>query len=121
MDYFIDGLSEFANFKSRARRKDFWMFHLWCVIVGVFVGVTAGLTMGPKNAAFIANVYNVGLILPSLAITVRRLHDVNKSGWFMFVPFYGFYLMFVEGDKGDNRFGTDPKAPLDMTHMSKAG
>ncbi|WP_168196446.1 DUF805 domain-containing protein [Bdellovibrio sp. NC01] len=120
MDYFVDVIMDFANYKSRARRKEFWMFHLWYLIVGVVVGVATTLTLGQKNADFVSAVFNLGMFFPSLAVTVRRMHDVNKSGWWMFVPIYGQYLAFVAGDEGDNRFGPDPKAPLDVAHLSKA-
>jgi uncharacterized membrane protein YhaH (DUF805 family) len=53
--------------------------------------------------------YQVALFLPGVGVTIRRIHDVGKSGWFALIPFYNFVLMCTDGTKGPNRFGPDPK------------
>lgn len=110
----------YANFTGRARREEYWMYTLFnsifligiVAVSGVFVSIT-------DTPAFMGLylIYLLGIILPSLAVIVRRLHDVGKSGWFYFitlVPFVGpiwlFVLFVTEGDKGPNQYGPDPKA-----------
>lgn len=61
------------------------------------------------NTKFLGNIYSLGVLLPSLAVSVRRLHDVNKSGWFYLVPFYNLYLLCIDGTRGENAYGEDPK------------
>ncbi|WP_426483538.1 DUF805 domain-containing protein [Flavobacterium sp. 2] len=114
----------YANFTGRARRSEYWLFTLMqCVIfiafiiVGAIVGsflsdATGGLLIG--YFAFVA--YSLATVLPTLAVVVRRLHDVGKSGWFYFIaliPLVGsiwlLVLLVTEGDRGENYYGADPK------------
>ena len=55
-------------------------------------------------------IYTLGILLPSIAVAVRRMHDVGKSGWYILIPIYNFILSVTEGDKGKNKYGTDPKS-----------
>lgn len=108
MDYYFDCLAKYATFSGRARRKEFWMFLLVSFVISICVGVAEKLFAIPHFATF----YNVAIFLPSLAVSIRRMHDVNKSGWYQLIPFYGFYLCCLAGDEGPNRFGPDPKETL---------
>ncbi|MEJ5148126.1 MULTISPECIES: DUF805 domain-containing protein [unclassified Sphingobacterium] len=114
MEWFLKVVRDnYANFDGRARRKEYWMFALFNFIISCILGILA----------YIANVFyylsiivSLALIIPSIAVAVRRLHDINKSGWMIllclipFVNFYLIYLFFLEGDKGPNEYGQDPKA-----------
>lgn len=114
MEWFLKVVRDnYANFDGRARRKEYWMFALFNFIISCILGILA----------YIANVFyylsiivSLALIIPSIAVAVRRLHDINKSGWMIllclipFVNFYLIYLFFLEGDKGPNEYGEDPKA-----------
>ncbi|RYE89849.1 MAG: DUF805 domain-containing protein [Cytophagaceae bacterium] len=60
--------------------------------------------------------YSLAVLLPSLAVSVRRMHDVNKSGWFILIPFYNFILFCTEGTDGPNEYGPDPKDPEGLLH-----
>ncbi|PFG44642.1 uncharacterized membrane protein YhaH (DUF805 family) [Isoptericola jiangsuensis] len=119
----------YATFSGRARRSEFWFWYLFMAIVGAVggtvLGITAGTTLdietGTVSGGFWA-VYAVfmlvmlALVLPSIAVSVRRLHDTDRSGfWYFlgFVPFGGIVLLVFwagEGTPGDNRFGASPKA-----------
>ncbi len=114
--YFLDIIkNKYADFNGRARRKEFWMFilvffiiYIALAIVGAILGSIAGFLGAIVYIAI--GLLCLAVIVPSIALTVRRMHDVNKSGWFMLIPFYNLYLEVTEGDKGDNQYGPDPKA-----------
>jgi uncharacterized membrane protein YhaH (DUF805 family) len=126
MDYMLMPLKRYADFSGRSRRKEYWMFMLGVIIVSilfsiVFVG-SLGFSDGEPGAGFglgAAGVvlFSLALVIPSLAVQVRRFHDQDKSGWFVllnFVPAVGglivLVMMCLEGTPGPNRYGPDPKA-----------
>ncbi len=114
-------LRRYADFSGRSRRKEFWMFYLGLIIAALIIAIvenilgiaeSVGDTVGPLSILFL-----LGIFIPSLAVQVRRWHDQDKSGWFVLVgliPFIGglisLVFMMLEGTKGPNRFGPDPKA-----------
>jgi uncharacterized membrane protein YhaH (DUF805 family) len=125
MKWFIKVLRHYADFSGRARRKEYWMFVLFNFIflfvwtfVAAFAFALAG-SMEDNDVTHIANIiylsYMTCMLLPGMAVSVRRLHDLGKSGWWlliMLIPFGGiwlFILMVTEGQIGDNRYGPDPK------------
>ncbi|MCE2743744.1 MAG: DUF805 domain-containing protein, partial [Fluviicola sp.] len=63
-----------------------------------------------EGGSIIGNIYSLAVLLPSLAVAVRRMHDVGKSGWFVLIPIYNFILAVTEGDSGSNEYGNDPKS-----------
>ena len=105
MNYFIDGLKAYAVFTGRASRKQYWMFILWYMVAYIFLGVIDALL----GLGFLTTVYSLGLLIPSIAIGIRRMHDVDKSGWFLLIPIYSLILACTGGTSGDNRFGDDPQ------------
>lgn len=119
MKYYIGALKKYAVFSGRARRKEYWLFVLFNIIfsiIAMILDVLAGTRMENQYYGFIYIIYSLAMILPSLAVTVRRLHDTNRSGWWILIsiiPIIGgiwlFVLMCFEGTIGDNRFGQDPK------------
>jgi len=114
----------YADFSGRSRRKEYWMFVLFNVLVVMVLLIVSGILglltgeedIGVGAVVALLVVYSLATIVPSLAVKVRRLHDQNKSGWFVLltlVPFGGIVLlifMVIEGTPGPNRFGPDPKA-----------
>ena len=134
---FIDavrsGFSNYVTFSGRARRSEFWFWFLFAIIAGVVAAVLDSMLfpammdvqteMGDGVASFsaqggpISALVSLGLFLPGLAVAVRRLHDVDRSGWWFllaFIPLIGIIVLIVwwctEGTRGPNRFGPDPKA-----------
>ena len=83
MKYFIEGLKKYAEFEGRARRKEYWMFILFYFIFTI-AAVVLDEILGSEPVIYI--VYGLVLILPYLAVTVRRLHDTNRSGWWILLP-----------------------------------
>jgi uncharacterized membrane protein YhaH (DUF805 family) len=128
MKWFIKCLRHYADFSGRARRREYWMFALFTVISVIPYSILMALLVQIARAMSVPLDMEVAplitalpfyalLMLPGLAVAVRRLHDTGKSGWMLLValiPIVGgiwlFILMCTEGERGDNRFGADPKA-----------
>lgn len=116
MNEFMTALRKYAVFQGRARRREYWMFTLGTVILGVIAGaIDAGLT-AVAGVAFVGILLNLALIVPSLSVTARRLHDIGRSGWWMLlilIPLVGWIVLFIfsikGGDQGPNAWGDDPK------------
>lgn len=96
---------QYAVFSGRARRQEYWMFTVVNVIVGFFVGFVAASNNTPQ----VASLYSLAVLVPSIAVAVRRAHDTDHRGWFLLIPLYNFYLVCIEGTRGPNRFGPNPK------------
>ncbi len=109
MNWFLKVLKQYADFNGRARRKEYWMFILFFFIIYIVLGVIAGIM--PKVGLALIGIFYLGMIVPIIAVSCRRMHDVGKSGWYQLIPIYSFILAVTEGDKGDNEYGSDPKNP----------
>ena len=109
MNYFIQCLKKYAVFKGRARRKEYWVFVFFGWLIGIGVLVCDAVIFGSGGGSLFA-IYQIGLFVPTIAVLVRRMHDVDKSGWFCLIPIYNLILACTDGTKGSNRFGPDPKA-----------
>ena len=114
MNWYIDVLKKYAVFTGRARRTEYWMFALVSLIIGFVLGFVEGLVGGP---GILGGVYGLAVLIPGIAVSIRRLHDTARSGlWLLiaFVPVIGAIVLLVfmvtEGNSGDNQFGSDPKA-----------
>ena len=83
------------------------MFVLFSVIIGFAIGCIDGMLGGSGNMVMI---YDLFIIVPSITVGIRRMHDTDHSGWFLLIPIYNFILTVQEGHSADNRFGSDPKA-----------
>ena len=105
MNYYFKVLKNYATFTGRARRSEYWYFFLFNITASFLVGIIGGLT----DNLFLGNIYSLLILLPSIAVGVRRMHDVGKSGWFILIPIYNLVLAVTEGDKGANEYGEDPK------------
>jgi uncharacterized membrane protein YhaH (DUF805 family) len=114
---------KYASFDGRARRKEYWSFALFNAIiyfifyaVGIFLAVSTRSETLALIVFGILGIYALGIIVPSLAVTVRRLHDIGKGGGWIFisfVPFVGGLILLVftllDSEAGENRFGSNPK------------
>ncbi len=112
LDYFKECFTKnYANFKGRARRKEYWGFSL--IYVVIYLALVFGLGLINDSLAAIGGIFALASLVPSIAVGVRRMHDVGKSGWFLLIPIYSLILAFTDGDKGSNEYGPDPKNPGD--------
>ncbi len=112
-------LNNYVNFDGRARRKEYWNFILAYLIIYIPLYVITLTSMGDTGSFGIIGIllmlFAFGMLLPSLGVAIRRLHDVDKSGWYLlinFIPFGAFYVLYLlvtEGTKGPNQYGSDPK------------
>lgn len=120
MEWMTLPLKRYTDFSGRSRRKEYWMFLLGVVIVAVVLGFVEGMLglSGMVGGLYgpITTLFLLAIIIPSIAVQVRRFHDQDKSGWFVllgFIPFIGGLIVLVfmclEGTSGPNRFGEDPK------------
>jgi uncharacterized membrane protein YhaH (DUF805 family) len=125
MSWYLKVLKNYAVFSGRARRQEYWMFVLFNVLISVGLNVidrAAGLTYGPHNAhGILHSIYSLAVLLPSLAVSVRRLHDIGKSGWSLLValiPCIGAFILLYwhvqDGEAGDNAYGPNPKTASSM-------
>ncbi len=112
----------YANFSGRAQRVEYWMFVLINVVISVVLSIveqTAGLTSEPdalgQTQGYLTPIYSLIVLIPSMAVTIRRLHDVGKSGWWILIaltcigviPLLIWYIS--EGTPGDNQYGPNPR------------
>ena len=114
MNGYIATLKKYADFSGRARRTEYWLFALFNIIIAVLLGVVDYVLSSP---GIVGMVFALAVLIPSIAVGVRRLHDTDRSGWWLliaFVPIVGTIAMLVflvlDSNPGANRFGANPKA-----------
>lgn len=135
MKWFIKCLKNYATFKGRARLKEYWMFTLIYMMILFILGILMGIT-GPETyfdeqtysmvtaesgttyiiISILFTIFSLATVLPAIAVTVRRLHDTGKSGWWYFInfiPFIGAFILLVflvlDGEVNENQYGPNPK------------
>jgi uncharacterized membrane protein YhaH (DUF805 family) len=109
--YFTGAFGKYAVFRGRARRAEYWSFVLFFSIVLAICGSVDEqfyLFFTP-DVGILSALFTLASFLPAWSVMVRRFHDVDKSAWFCLIPIYGFILLCIEGTRGVNRFGEDPK------------
>ena len=119
MKYFLKCLRQYADFKGRARKKEFWFFLLYSFIFSILVRLIDGVigTYDPQiGLGLLGGLYSLGIMIPYWAVWVRRLHDVGKSVWWifiLFIPLIGaiwLLILFVrDSQEGENQYGPNPK------------
>lgn len=119
MDWYLDVLKKYAVFTGRSRRKECWMFILFNFIITYtlsFIGGFLGSAIGALMSMLVL-LYSFAVLLPSVGVSIRRLHDTNRSGWFLLigvVPVIGtiilIVLLAIDSQPGDNQYGPNPKA-----------
>ncbi|MGL4478029.1 MAG: DUF805 domain-containing protein, partial [Aeromonas veronii] len=108
MNWYISVLKQYAVFSGRAHRTEYWMFVLCNVIVMLLLGMVDKLVGGDNE--LISSIYSLAVLLPSLAVAARRLHDTDRSAWWLLlglIPIIGtlvlIYFMVCNGQQGPNR------------------
>lgn len=119
MEWYLKVLKNYADFSGRARRKEYWFFFLFNFIIALVLGLVDGVT-GTLNPALgiglLGGIYSLAVLIPGLAVSVRRLHDTGRSGWWLLialVPLIGaiVLLIFLVSDSKPeaNQYGVSPK------------
>ncbi|WHX47863.1 DUF805 domain-containing protein [Paenibacillus woosongensis] len=113
MEWYLKVLKNYVGFEGRARRKEYWMFILFNMIASLVLGFIGGL-IGLDT--ILSYIYSLAVLLPSLAVAIRRLHDTGRSGWMIllsFIPLVGAIILIVfmcqDSEPGDNKYGFNPK------------
>lgn len=119
MEWMLMPLKRYADFSGRSRRKEYWMFYLMIILVYIVLALI-GSALGEQVTAILIGIFALGIIIPAIAVQVRRFHDQDKSGWFVLlglIPFVGGLIVLVfmclEGTRGPNQYGPDPKGAVD--------
>ena len=119
MNYFLDALKNYATFSGRATRQQYWMYILF-YIVFYFIAVMLDINLGQfdkeKMTGFISTFYTFGLLLPTVAILARRLHDIGRSSWWILlilIPVIGSLVILImtlmDSQKNENKYGVSLK------------
>ena len=119
MSWYLEALKKYAVFSGRARRTEFWYFVLFNIIVTIVLSVIdrlIGTFSGASNLGILSGIYSLAVLIPTLAVAVRRLHDIDRTGWWILIgliPLIGTIVLLVfaltPGTPGSNRYGPDPK------------
>ncbi|ANU13872.1 Integral membrane protein [Planococcus halocryophilus Or1] len=118
MKEFLDVFKKTLDFKSRSRRKEYWMFILFTSIISIvlsIIEIALSLEIAP-NLGLLSTIFTLIILIPSLSVTVRRLHDIGRTGWWLllsFIPILGWIALFVftllDSESGSNKYGSNPK------------
>ena len=119
MNWYLTVVKNYAGFSGRARRKEYWMFLLFNMIfafVAAIIDNVVGTASPELGYGVFYGLYTLAMFIPGIAVMVRRLHDVGKSGWMyfiVFIPFVGaiwlLVLLLTDSDAGENQYGRNPK------------
>ena len=112
-------IRKYADFSGRARRKEFWLFYLFVTLLGVVIAFLDGLLVvassGSYTVTLLSYIFAFGILIPSVAVAVRRLHDTNRKGWWLliyFIPLIGLIWLIVlwcfRGNPEENKYGNIP-------------
>lgn len=129
MTWYIKVLKSYSVFTGRASRKEFWMFNLCTAVVSIsllLIDMTTGI-INDGNPFGINTLYGLAVMLPSIAVSVRRLHDTGRSGWSLLwslIPIVGAVLLLVywveDSQPGENQYGPNPKAAVSSGKLQPA-
>jgi uncharacterized membrane protein YhaH (DUF805 family) len=127
MNYYFEALKKYAVFSGRSRRAEYWYFVLFNIVIRITLGIVGFMIGDGINISgilyssemllgILIKLYGLAIFIPALAVTVRRLHDIGKSGWMglvSFIPLIGIIwliiLLATDGNPGENKYGPDPK------------
>ena len=125
MNWYLHVLKNYATFSGRARRKEYWMFFLISALISIVLtrlDILLGTYSVEYEAGLFSGLYSLLILIPSIAVVVRRLHDTDRSGWWILIsliPLIGVIVLFVficlDSQPGTNRFGANPKEAASQT------
>ena len=122
MNWYLEVLRKYAVFDGRARRKEYWYFALFSIIISIVLTIIDAV-IGTYNAdaglGLLSGIYTLAVLIPSVAVGVWRLHDTDRSGWWLLIvliPIIGAIVLFVfvvqDSKPGENQYGSNPKSAV---------
>ncbi|AIV05671.1 membrane protein [Vibrio harveyi] len=119
MNWYLTAIKKYINFGGRARRKEYWYFFLFNILISLvlcFIDITTGNYDPETGYGLLSSIYALAVFIPGITVGVRRLHDTGRTGWWSliaFVPLIGILVLLCfcasKGDTGRNQYGSDPK------------
>ena len=112
MQWYLTVLKKYNVFTGRARRSEYWYFvlvNLFNSFLTSYMDTTFGTFDEETKIGYINMTYAMVVLVPNIAVNIRRMHDVGKSGWYMLIPIYNIVLAATPGIVGENQYGSDPK------------
>jgi uncharacterized membrane protein YhaH (DUF805 family) len=113
LSWYLEVLKKYAVFDGRSRRSEYWYFALFNFIITVVFEI---LTQASGVFLVLLYIYDLAVLLPAIGVSIRRLHDTNRSGWWILIgliPIVGWIILIVfmgqDSDLGDNKYGSNPK------------
>lgn len=113
MQWYLKVLKNYVGFSGRSRRMEYWMFMLVNIIISVVLVILDAIL---ETSSLLNGLYSLAVLLPSIAVTVRRLHDIGRSGWWILIsliPLVGAIILLVftclDSEPHDNEYGPNPK------------
>jgi uncharacterized membrane protein YhaH (DUF805 family) len=124
MNHFTAALKKYAVFTGRSSRSEYWYFILFCLLISVMISFVEGFFQGLFGVSssetqfpILGPAFQLAMLIPSISISVRRLHDISKSGWWLLldlIPIVGWIIIFcfsvMDSTQGDNIYGPNPKS-----------
>ena len=119
MNWYLEALKKYAVFSGRARRKEYWYFFLFNLLISIVLAVIdsmIGIFDAEAGIGLLGGIYGLAVLIPGLAVSVRRLHDTDRSGWWLLIvliPLIGAIVILVfmvqDSKLGENQYGSNPK------------
>ena len=123
MNWYLQVLKKYAVFNGRARRKEYWYYYLFYMLTYIVLAIidgVAGTYSEEAGVGLLSGIYGLAALLPSIGVSVRRLHDTSRSGWWLFIsliPVIGIIVLIVflasDSKPEDNQYGPNPKAVIE--------
>lgn len=127
MNWYLEVLKKYAVFTGRARRSEYWFFTLFNFLIALVLGFIDGIfgTVSELGIGMLGFIYGLAVLVPGIAVGVRRLHDTGKTGWWLllaFIPIIGAIILIVffvqDSEAGENEYGPNPKSDIKMANAA---
>jgi uncharacterized membrane protein YhaH (DUF805 family) len=122
MNWFLLALKKYATFSGRSQRSEYWYFFLFYILINIglsFIDNVTGTLDADTGVGLLSGLFSLAVLIPSIAVGVRRLHDTSRSGWWLligFIPLIGTIVLIVffvqDSMPGDNEYGPNPKVAV---------
>lgn len=119
MNWYLEVLKKYAEFNGRASRQEYWFFMLFNILISAFfatIDFFGGTFNVEAGVGLLSGLYSLAVLIPGISVTVRRLHDTDRSGWWLLIPLIPiiggivlFIFMVQDSTSGDNQYGSNPK------------